>query len=47
MSPSAFVPSAMQKQANFSKECKALGVKSTKIYYTTRYEILTEKLAMF
>ena len=31
-----FAPDAMAKQANFSSACKALGVQSTKIYYTTR-----------
>lgn len=27
---------AMEKQANFSQQCKSLGVEKTKIYYTTR-----------
>ena len=32
----AFLPLAMEKQANFSNTAKSLGVKSTCIYYTTR-----------
>ena len=31
-----FVREAMQRQANFSRWCKSLGVESTKLYYTTR-----------